>query len=113
MYKAEYNESNVLCSASHYTQKYYLGERFSNLPEKVKKELQVMCVVFTERVGGVLVVYFDKTGEVKLSTEAYEEDIMYDEIESELQVRQLLDEKEELFEELSNYYRMFFMTTQE
>ena len=109
MYKAEYDENNVLCSASAYTKKYYLGEKFGNLPEKVKKELQVMCVTFTESVGGVIVCYFDKEGELKLTTEAYEEDIMYDGIESELRIRKLIDEKQELFGELSNYYKVFFM----
>lgn len=44
-----FNEKMVLCGASAYEKKYYLNEQFSNLPEQVKQELQIMCVLFTGR----------------------------------------------------------------
>ena len=45
----------VLCGANSYEQKYYLNPEFEMLPETViKQELNIMCVLFTEDVGGDL-----------------------------------------------------------
>ena len=82
-----YQENVVLCSASKYNQKYYLNEDFNSLPDAVKQELKIMCVLFTEDVGGILVLEFDEEGNLQIKTEAYEEDILYDEIGSVLKVK--------------------------
>ena len=42
----------VLCAASAYEQKYYLNEAFGSLPSQIQDELKIMCVLFTEDVGG-------------------------------------------------------------
>ena len=44
-------ENVVLCGASAYEQKYYFNQDFASLPETIKQELQVMCVLYTEDVG--------------------------------------------------------------
>ena len=92
-----YQEEIVLCSASKYTEKYYLNPDFEGLPELVRQELQIMCVLYTEDVGGVILLYFD------------EDDILYDEIGSVLKIKQMQREKEELFEQLEQYYKVFFL----
>lgn len=104
-----YQNEVVLCSASHYIQKYYFNDDFNNLPKDVKDELQIMCVLFTEDIGGILTVFFDEEGNLQLSTEADEDDILYDEIGSGLKIRQLQREKKELFEQLEKYYSVFFL----
>ena len=98
----------VLCAGSAYEQKYYLGPEFEDLPRQIKDELQIMTVVFLERVGGVLLLNFDDEGYLTISTQSNEEDITYDEIEAKLQVRALQKEKAELFESLERYYAVFF-----
>ncbi len=103
-----YQENIVLCSASKYAQKYYLNEDFEGLPDLVKQELQIMCVLFTEDVGGVIVLEFDEEGTLQIKTEAYEEDILYDEIGSVLKVKQLQETKKELFSQLEQYFEAFF-----
>ena len=40
-------EKVVLCASSKYEQKFYLNEEFKGLPEEIKKELKIMCVLFT------------------------------------------------------------------
>ena len=40
-------ENIILCGANSYQQKYYFNEKFKLLPENIKKELQIMCVLFT------------------------------------------------------------------
>ena len=101
-----YQDDVVLCSASKYAQKYYLNEDFDGLPEAVKQELQIMCVLFTEDVGGIIMLMYDKEGRLNIKTEAY--DILYDEIGSVLKVKQLQETKKELFEQLEQYFQTFF-----
>ncbi len=102
---AEKKDSMVLCGANSYEEKYYLNELFSRLPEQVKQELQIMCVLFTEECGGILTLEFLQDGTLVLRTRADERDFYYDEIEAGLQVRKLQAEKEELLEALELYYR--------
>ena len=49
-------EEIVLCAASAYEQKFYLNPEFDALPEEIKQELQIMCVLYTEDVGGILLL---------------------------------------------------------
>ncbi|MCD8336022.1 MAG: DUF6145 family protein [Lachnospiraceae bacterium] len=96
----------VLCGASAYEQKYYLNESFQNLPEQIKEELQVMCVLYTEDVGGVFLLEFDEEGTLQFCTEAKENDYSYDEIGSVLKIKELRRTKEELLRSLELYYRV-------
>ena len=43
-----FDEEVVLCASSAYEKKFYLNEEFSRLPEDIKNELKIMCVLFTE-----------------------------------------------------------------
>ena len=54
----------ILCGANAYEQKYYFNEKFAKLPESVKEELHIMCVLFTEEVGGTFMIGFDDEGHV-------------------------------------------------
>ena len=84
-----YQQDVVLCSASRYTRKFYLNPDFQNLPDEVQKELKVMCVLFTEDVGGIILLMFDENGNLRIVTDAEEDDILFDEIGCDLKVRQL------------------------
>ena len=46
------------------------------LPDHVKKELQIMCVLYTEDVGGILTLEFDENGRLQFKTEALEADAL-------------------------------------
>ena len=104
-----YQDKIVLCGASAYEQKYYFNQDFSYLPEAVKQELQIMCVLYTEDIGGILTLEFDEDGSLKFKTEALDADAMYDDIGSVLKIKQLQSEKRELLESLEMYYRVFFL----
>jgi len=104
-----YQENIVLCGASAYEQKYYFNQDFNSLPEVVKQELQIMCVLFTEEVGGILTLEFDEDGSLQFKTEALEADGRYDDIGSVLRIKQLQQEKRELLEALEMYYKVFFL----
>ena len=97
----------VLCAANSYIQKYYFNEEYALLPEQVQEELQILCVTFTEEVGGIFLLAFDDDGHLQIRTETSEEDILYDEIESGLRIKQIREEKEELFQSLELFWRIF------
>ena len=99
----------VLCASSAYEEKYYLNEDFMQMPESIKEELQIMCVLFTADVGGILTLEFDEDGQLLFQTEADEGDLLYDEIGSVLKIKQLQETKKELLESLELYYKAFFL----
>ena len=99
----------VLCVSNAYEQKYYLNEDFEGLPQTIKDELKIMCVLFTEDVGGILTLSFEEDGALFFQTEAEEGDLLYDEIGSVLLVKKLQEEKKELLESLELYFKVFFL----
>ena len=99
----------ILCGANAYEQKYYFNEQFGSLPENIREELHVICVLFTEEIGGVLTVGFTPEGEIRLDTQADPEDLLYDEIGSALYCKKILSSRQELFDALSVYYKVKFL----
>ncbi len=99
----------VLCCANAYEKKYYFNETFQGLPESIRDELHIICVLFTEEVGGIFSMVFDEDGTLNLQTDADEEDLLYDEISSGLLIKEILRKKQELFESLTLYYRVFIL----
>lgn len=103
------DEEMVLCAASSHEQKYYLNPEFESLPEAVKQELQIMCVLYTADVGGVLLLVFDENGNLELKVEHNEGDFSFDEIGSVLKIKELQNTKEELFKSLEMFYKVFYL----
>ena len=99
----------VLCGARSYEQKYYFNQDFSSLPEEIQKELHVMCVLFTEDVGGVLTLEFDENGNLEFKVTVDDNDYLFDEIGSGLKIRQYQRQKKELLESLELYYQVKFL----
>lgn len=102
------SEAVIMCAANAYEQKYYFNEeQFGRIPESIKEELHIMCVLFTEEVGGIFSIGFDEEGKVQLLTNADEEDLLYDEIGSGLLVKEVQRKKQDLFESLEMFYDSF------
>jgi hypothetical protein len=99
----------TLCASSAYEKKFYLNENFEGLPQSVKDELKILCVLYTEDIGGVLSLDFDEEGNLELNTSSDEGDLLYDDIGSVLKIKQLQNEKRELFESLEMYYKVFYL----
>ena len=102
-------EEVVLCGASAYNKKYYLNPDFEQLPDDVKNELKIMCVLYTEDIGGILQLVFDEEGNLQFRTQQKEGDLLYDEIGSVLKIKQYRNTKRELLEALETYYRVLFL----
>ena len=103
------DEEMVLCAASAYERKFYLNPEFNSLPEEVKQELQIMCVLYTADVGGILMVVYDENGNLELKVDHKEDAFTCDEIGSVLKIKELQKTKEELFESLEMFYKVFYL----
>ena len=104
-----YEEKVVLCGANSYEEKYYLNPDFEQLPEHVKQELKIMCVLYVHDVGGILTLVYEEKGELCLEVTSEEFDPTFDEIGSQLKIKEIQREKKELLEALQIYYRVFFL----
>lgn len=99
----------ILCAASAYEEKYYLNPDFLGLPVSIQEELQIMCVLYTADVGGILTLHFDESGNLLLHVTARESDLLFDEIGSVLKIKQIQADKREFLEALELYYRAKFL----
>ena len=106
---AMYDEKIVLCGANSYEEKYYLNPDFSELPDSVKNELKIMCVLYVHDVGGILTIIYEENGDLCFEVSSKEGDPMFDEIGSHLKIKQLQTEKRDLLEALQMYYKVFFL----
>lgn len=105
-----YQEENiVLCASNAYEKKYYLNSDFEGLPETIKDELKIMCVLYTEEIGGILALKYEEDGSLIFEVSSEENDFMYDEIGSRLKIKQLQQTKGELLQSLELYYKVFFL----
>ncbi|MBE5960015.1 MAG: hypothetical protein E7256_01300 [Lachnospiraceae bacterium] len=102
-------EKIVLCVSSAYDRKFYISEKFTGLPQAIKDELQIMCVMYTEEVGGELTLAFDEEGELLFHVSCDEEDLLFDEIGSVLKIKDMQNKKKELLESLEMYYKVFYL----
>lgn len=104
-----YQDRVVLCASSAYEKKYYINEDFQVLPEQIKQELKIMCVLFTEEVGGVLSLEFDEDGTLLFRVDVEDGDFYFDDIGSGLKIKELQRTKKELLESIEIYYKIFFL----
>lgn len=104
-----YEDEVVLCGASAYNKKFYLNQNFVDMPKSIQDELRILCVLFTEDVGGILQLVFDEDGNLEFRTSYDEGDLLYDEIGSVLKIKQYQNTKRELLESVETYYRIVFL----
>lgn len=104
-----YQDNIVLCASSAYNKKFWINEDFKTLPEQIRQELKIMCVLFTEDVGGTLALEFEEDGTLLFQTSAEENDFLYDNIGSALKIKQLQIEKKELLEAVELFFKVFFL----
>lgn len=106
---AMYDGKVVLCGANSYEQKYYMNPDFEQLPSDVKDELKIMCVLYVNDVGGILTLVYEENGDLCFEVTSKEFDPMFDEIGSQLKIKELQREKQDLLEALQMYYKVFFL----
>lgn len=106
-----YQDKIVLCGANSYEEKFYMNPDFDNLPQYIKDELKIMCVLYVHDVGGILTLVFEENGELEFEVTSAEGDPMFDEIGSRLKIKEIQtdEKKQELLTQLQLYYKVFFL----
>lgn len=104
-----YNEKIVLCGANSYEEKYYLNPDFDQLPERIKDELKILCVLYVNDVGGILTLVFEENGELCFEVTSKDFDPTFDDIGSHLKIKEIQRTKQDLLESLQLYYKVFFL----
>ncbi len=104
----DYSEGIILAVSNKYAKLYYFNEDFEKIPEVVQRELQVLLVMHTEEIGGIIAIGFDTEGQLYIESTANELDASYDEIGSHLKIREYQRNKKELFASLEAFYNEFF-----
>ena len=103
------DKMTILCVSNSYEQKYYLNPEFMGLPKTVKDDLQIMSVLFTEDVGGILTFGFEPDGTLTLNVTCDEGDLLFDEIGSELKIKEIQRTRQAFLANLETYFRVFFL----
>lgn len=101
--------TRILCGSNSYEKKFYLNEEFAVLPDIVKQELQIMCVLYTEEIGGILTLEYDSYGNLLFQVSTREYDPIFDEIGSHLKIKEIRSEKRELLEALEQFYKVLYL----
>lgn len=106
-----YQDKVVLCGANSYEEKYYLNPDFDNLPDHIKEELKIMCVLYVHDVGGILTLVYEEDGSLQMEVTSEGFDPMFDDIGSVLKIKQIQSdpEKQKLLEQLELYYKVFYL----
>ena len=99
----------VLCAANKYEMKYFFNKTFQSLPESIQNELHIISVLFVQEAGGIFKIVFEEDGDITIETEASEDDILYDDISAGLLVSEIKRTRQEMFESLSMYYKIFVL----
>ena len=99
----------ILCGANAYEKKYYFNRKFDKIPENIKEELHIICVLFTEEVGGVFTIGFTPYGELEMDAQKDEGDLLYDEIGAELLMKEIRRKKSDMLKALSIYFKVTFL----
>lgn len=102
-------DRTILCGSNAYDKKFYFNQEFSSLPDAVKQELQIMCVLYTEEISGILTLEYDNYGNLLFQVSAREDDYMFDEIGSDLKIKEIREKKKDLLEALETFYRVFYL----
>ena len=99
----------ILCGANAYEKKYYFNRKFDKIPENIKEELHIICVLFTEEVGGVFTIGFTPYGELEMDAQKDEGDLLYDEIGAELLMKEIRRKKADMLKALSIFFKVTFL----
>ena len=96
-------DTTVLCGANASNMKFYFNEeRYGMLPKPVREELKKLCVLYCADVGGAIVLAFDASHHLKITTLE-----PIDEIGAELKIKGIQQEYAELFGMLEEFSRQF------
>ncbi|MFV0313751.1 MAG: DUF6145 family protein [Anaerotignum sp.] len=98
----------VLAAASYEQQKFYLEPKFQSLPESIQEDVRIICVTNAQKLCCTFLMGFHEDGEIYFETVKQEDDLNFDEIGAELEIKKLCTTQKELLASLKVWYAIFF-----
>ena len=99
----------VLCAANKYEMKYFFNKNFERIPKSIQDELHIISVLFVQEIGGIFKIVFEEDGDITMETESAEDDFLYDDISAGLMVAEIKRTRQEMFESLRMFYKVFIL----
>ena len=99
----------VLCAANKYEMKYFFNKNFERIPKSIQDELHIISVLFVQEVGGIFKIVFEEDGDITMETESAGDDFLYDDISAGLMVAEIKRTRQEMFESLRMFYKVFIL----
>jgi len=101
-------ENRLLAAASYENQKFYFAPEFSGIPDQIKDEVKIICVLGAERLACDFLMEFSASGDIVFKVIQPENSIDFDDIGAELEIRRIQREKKELLKSLKLWYLIYF-----
>lgn len=99
-------EKHILLSVSPFVHKYYLNQKYSDLPKDVIETLRAKLGVIAEKTNTIISIGFYENGEVFIE-ERQEDPMFYDDIGASLEIKKLQNEEAELLKSIKMWYVMY------
>ena len=101
------NKNCIISAASYYNKKYYFNPDCGNIPDGVKKELEVLCKTGAEMLQGIFDISFDQNGSIVFEASGAEDDFDFDEIGSRIITDKLVKDNEQLVKSLQLWHALY------
>ncbi|MDO5563984.1 MAG: DUF6145 family protein [Eubacteriales bacterium] len=95
----------IIAVANKYKNLYYLDKDFSVLPIEIKNQIKISLVLSCEKIGGLIKLYFDDKGQIRLEALKEENDYTYDEILAKMTIKKIENELKDILIKLELYYK--------
>ncbi len=101
-------KKQILAVASYEKQKYFIEPKFQILPEEIQKEIKIMCVLTAQKLCCTFLIGFEKQGDIYFEAIKEQQNIDFDDIGAELEIKKIQSEKEQLLKALKLWYIIYF-----
>ncbi|MBR0104603.1 MAG: hypothetical protein IJM06_03255 [Firmicutes bacterium] len=101
-------ENRLLAAASYENRKFYMAPEFSGMPDQIKDEVKIICVLGAERLACDFIMEFSPEGDIVFKIIQPEGVIDFDDIGAELEIKRVQREKKELLKSLKLWYLIYF-----
>ena len=101
-------KKRILAVASYEKQKYFIEPKFQILPEEIQKEIKIMCVLTAQKLCCTFLIGFERQGDIYFETIKEQQNIDFDDIGAELEIKKIQSEKEQLLKALKLWYIIYF-----
>lgn len=100
-------KKTVLAAANCKEQKYYIAKEFEVLPNEIKDEIKIVCVLTAQKLFCTFVIGFLEEGDIYFDVVREESELDFDDIGAELEIKEIRRKKKELLNALKLWYVVF------